>query len=290
MNTHLHQLIKNLSQRLEPTSSQPTQESWWLLEKLTGLSHKELICLPSFKLTHEQLHTLSEWIGERVETHKPLQYILGSVPFLDLTIMVQPPILIPRPETEELVDWLITQLKHVKNLPLSILDLCTGSGCIALALAKALPHATVIGSDINPQAINLACNNKALNGVENVQFMHSDLFEKLAHEKFDIIISNPPYLAESEWHTLEQTVKQWEDPQALWANNDGFALYETIIAQAHIFLRENSVLADHKLPRLIFEMGHAQAARLALLLTQAGYTHVVIHRDLSNKERWISVW
>lgn len=288
MNNHLFTLHKNLTERLASASAQPEQEAWWLIEKVTGKKHHQLITMPSFALTQTEVHTLSEYVSERVDRHKPLQYILGSVPFLDLTITVQPPILIPRPETEEWVAWLIHELRHFTNIPLTILDLCTGSGCIALALAKALPRATVVGLDINPQAVELATLNKANASLHNVHYMKSDLFDAVACEQFDLIVSNPPYLANNEWSSLEKSVTSWEDRRALTSGESGYELYERIIAQAPNFLKKDSPLATHRLPRLVLEMAHHQEESLTHKLRHNGFTSITPHCDLSGKRRWMS--
>jgi len=136
------------------------QEAWWFLEHATGKTQSALLSDDTITLTPEQQKNLDTWVMQRVKEKKPIQYIIGNVPFCNLEILVKPPILIPRPETEEWVSWLIEQLAPVKDEPLQILDLGSGSGCIGLALAKALPQSTVIGLDKNPQAIELAEKNK----------------------------------------------------------------------------------------------------------------------------------
>ncbi|MFH0898163.1 MAG: HemK family protein methyltransferase, partial [bacterium] len=151
-------LIKDLSQKLQlrNTTGNAIQEAWWILEKLTNQSQASLVMAQTLILDEQQQQTLDHWISQRVDEKKPLQYILGSVPFCSLDILVQPPVLIPRPETEEMVCWLIDIIKKSSKTKISILDLCCGSGCIGLALAHALPEATVLGTDISPHAVCLA--------------------------------------------------------------------------------------------------------------------------------------
>jgi len=239
--------------------------------------------LKTFTLTKEQQQKLEHWINQRVNEKKPLQYILGKVPFCDLEILVEPPILIPRPETEEIVCWLIEQIKQQGHKNLSILDVCCGSGCIGLALARAFPEATVVGLDINEQAIDLSEKNKKHNNISNISFVQSDLYQALSKEQvFDIIISNPPYLSEESYENVSDEIRIWEDKQALVAQHDGMALYEKIIAQSHNFLKQTN-----KGPHLVLEIGIDQNT-IKELFIQAGFTNIEIHNDMSGKKRWIT--
>lgn len=259
-----------------------------LLQKLTAKTHAELLLKRNdLSLTPEQKQTLKQWTYQLDHKHKPLQYILGDVPFCNLTIQVKKPILIPRPETEEWCTWLIEKLQPIKNEQLRILDLCTGSGCIALALAKALPESTVIGIDINPEAISLANTNKKLNKIINVNFVQSNLYEKLTRQTFDIIVSNPPYISENEYKELEPTVREWEDKKALVADAEGFAIHKKIIEHAKDFLRNNKLLEKYNIPQIVMEFGKGQEEQMKHLLKAAGFTNIMVHKDLSDIYRWI---
>lgn len=261
-----------------------TQEAWWLLEKLLDETKLSLLTSEVVELSSQQLAILNRWVNDRVQKKKPLQYILGSVPFCDLEILVEPPILIPRPETEEWVTWLIDQLAQAQEKPLKILDLCTGSGCIALALAQALPQATVIGIDINPQAIELAEKNKAHNRISNVTFMLSDLDQVLTQDmRFDLIVSNPPYLAQAEYDNLDPEVKQWEDVRALVAENDGLDFYRRIAQIAALRLAKNNV----SFPVIVLELGTVSEP-IQEILKKAGFKGVSLHTDIQGKRRWIA--
>jgi len=265
------------------------QETWWMLEHLTNKKRAELLLNSCLELTPAQHEKLELWIHERVTEHKPLQYILGSVPFCDLEILVRPPILIPRPETEEWVTWLIQKLEPVKDQKLLLLDLCTGSGCIALALAKNLPNAHVIGIDKNPQAIVLAQKNQEHTQISNVTFMLSDMYEVLKPEQqFDLIVSNPPYLAAHEFAGLDQSVRAWEDYNALVADDQGYALYDRLLSQAKKYLKNNSVLCDNAIPQVVFEIGIAQRS-IDSWLTKFTFNKIEINRDLEGVARWVLV-
>ena len=155
------------------TKQNARQEAIWLLENLLQKKQAELVLNPSIVLTPEQQTLLSTWLREIIDGNKPLQYILSSAPFCAIDIVIAPPVHIPRPETEEWCSWLIEKLQPCKNEPLNILDLCTGSGAIALSLAKALPNAHIIGIDINQDCIRCAKKNKIENKITNSKFIQS---------------------------------------------------------------------------------------------------------------------
>jgi len=289
------------------------QVALWLLERLTNKSQTELL-LDEVRLSDEQEKLLNQWIVELVEDKKPLQYILGSVPFCGLDILVKAPILIPRPETEEWVTDLINLLQHFQIYPTSkkdthvlrqaqderpflsargepvesirayvqpksILDLCTGSGCVALALAHALSNSEVVGADISEQAVSLACKNKERLKIKNVLFVKSDLFEKFEGHKFDLIVANPPYVTEDEWLSLESHVKDWEDKIALVASGDDLNCIKKIVKEAPNYFKKDS------LSLLVLEIGFLQADTVCTFLRSCGYTDVEVKKDFAGHDR-----
>jgi release factor glutamine methyltransferase len=289
----LNELLAELTTQLLPIcedTGTAKQESWWLLEKLTNKTKAELLENETITLSPEQQKQLESWITERVQNHKPLQYILGTVPFCDLEIFVESPILIPRPETEEWCAWLISKLAPIANKQITILDLGAGSGCISLALAKALPYATIIGVDINNKAIQLCEKNKKHNNISNAIFMQSDLYTELAQRKgtIDLIVSNPPYIPQKEYDELDKQVTEWEDKRALVASDEGFSIHKKICLDAHKFLKRDSVLSVYKLPRLLIEFGKGQAEELQKIFLENNFVDVEIHQDMSQVERWIT--
>ena len=204
----VQEITKKLSSIYDNKVSQQ-QVAWWLLEKFTEQTEAELIAQKTIDLSYIQEQRFNNWITQHVKEKKPLQYILGSVPFTELTINVKPPVLIPRPETEEWTLKLIAQLTTLENKHLTILDVGTGSGCIALSLAKALPEATVYASDIFKQALDLTHENRKLNTVSNVKLILSDVYDQMPRNIFfDLIVSNPPYIAPDEWKTLRPAVSE----------------------------------------------------------------------------------
>ncbi|MCK4517706.1 peptide chain release factor N(5)-glutamine methyltransferase [Candidatus Babeliales bacterium] len=265
-------------------------EGWWLLEKLTEKKQAELIGHEEVELSSDQEQTLATWLVQRTKEHKPLQYILGFAPFCGLEILVKPPILIPRPETEEWCSWLIKRLNPVRHEQLKILDIGAGSGCIALTLAQALPNTDVIGVDIHPDALKLCEKNKTHNKIENVTFLESDLYEafKETGQKFDLIVSNPPYISEPEFVTLSKDVTKWEDKSALVANEDGYAMHRRIIQDAIGHLKQDSLLKEHDLPQIVIEIGKGQEDKVKDLLEQAGFCNSKVYKDLEGVNRWVT--
>ena len=217
-------------------TSLSTQEAWWLLEHVTGKKKETLITQGS--LSEQEQLSLQSLILKMKDEHMPLAYILGFVPFLDLKIHVKPPILIPRQETEQWIQELIEALKNEPAQNFSILDIGTGSGCIALALAKQFPLAHITAIDINRSALELARHNSKTNGISNITFIQSDLFASIhSGSRFDLIVSNPPYIDPSMIHSLSKEVKDWEDHAALFADNQGMAIIDKILQQADDFLK-----------------------------------------------------
>jgi len=178
--------------------------------------------------------------------------------------------------------------EHFTTKKITILDIATGSGCIALALAYHLPQIHVIGLDIAPSAIALAEKNKKFNNIVNAQFILSDLFSALpANTQADLIVANPPYIAESEKSTLEKSVTEWEDPLALFAQDNGLAIIKKIITNAKLFLKNNTEMKNKKIPQLIIEIGYQQGNVVKNFMIESGYKEVHVCKDLGNKERYV---
>lgn len=283
-------LIQKIAHALEsiyPNSIEQQQTAWWMLEAITQSSQAHLIAQSIIDLSDEQEQKLIEWIRLHTEEKEPLQYLLGNVPFGSLTINVRPPILIPRPETEELVVWLIDKLKKLKTKSISILDLCTGSGCIGLLLAKELPKSNICATDISLDALNLAKENAQINHINNIRFIHSDVFETLnaSKEKFDLIIANPPYITAKEYKKLDPMVSKWEDKNALTAEHEGLGIIEKIIKGAPLFIVQNEEMKLLNIPQLIIEIGYRQGNKVKELLAGALFNHIRIKKDLEGKDR-----
>ena len=157
---------------------------------------------------------------ERLKTHEPIQYVLGKTTFMDLEFKVNSSVLIPRPETEELVSLMLKEDLDGKE----ILDIGTGSGCIAISLAKNLPNAKVSALDVSEDALEIAKENAKMNNV-NIEFIHADIFEYQSDKKYDFIVSNPPYVTESEKTLMKKNVLDFEPELALFVKDDNPLLH-----------------------------------------------------------------
>jgi release factor glutamine methyltransferase len=210
---------------------------------------------------------------------KPVQYILGETEFYGLKLKVNSSVLIPRPETEELVHLILEHHKGKGNL--KILDLCTGSGCIAIALKKNLPDALVFAADISEDALLTAFQNANLANVE-VNFFRANVLEELElpEMEFDIIVSNPPYVLEFEKELMHKNVLDYEPHLALFvADKEPFLFYEAIAQTAFQKLKSGG--------RLYFEINESKAEGLTKILANFGFTDITLKKDLPGKDRMI---
>ncbi|MDR2120260.1 MAG: peptide chain release factor N(5)-glutamine methyltransferase [Tannerella sp.] len=218
-------------------------------------------------------------IVQRLEKAEPVQYVFGETEFYNLTFEVNPSVLIPRPETEELVDFIVRTLK--KSNGLKILDIGTGSGCIAVALARYLKDAEVYALDISGDALETAARNARRHGV-GVRFIRADILREMPSSlpPLDVIVANPPYVRECEKHGMHANVLAFEPHEALFVPDDDPLLFYRRIASAGIErLRPDG--------RLFFEINEACGDIVVEMLREKGYRDVEIVRDLSGKERII---
>lgn len=265
--------------------------AWWMLETVTQEKKLQLIIQQTYTLSQKQEQQLQEWIIQHTKHNYPLQYLLGSVPFGPLEILTEPPTLIPRPETETWVALLLHTLATFKDTPLTILDMCTGSGCIGLWLAHALPQAHIYAVDIADTALTLAKKNAQHNAITNITFLKSDLFMLLNKDtSYDLIISNPPYITPNAWHTLSDTVKNWEDKTALVAQQNGMELIKKIIYQAPLYIKKTSPLHKEGIPQLVLEIGYDQGEKTAITMQEAGYSLTKIVQDAAEIDRVVCGW
>jgi len=285
-------LTRQISKQLQSVYSDSIlcqQYAWWILEAIIKKNKAELIAQEIIMLGPEQQSTINQWVDKLVNEKMPIQYLIGSVPFNGVEILVESPVLIPRPETEEWCLKLTKQLALLENRQITISDLCAGSGCIALALAKKLPQATVYASDLSQQAIALIKRNIAHNKILNVTALHSDLFVSIPlGMQFDLIVSNPPYVSLDEWKQLNKSVTIWEDSSALIADHDGLAIIEKIIIQAPQFIKSNSEIREKNIAQIVIEIGHQQGQAVIQLMEQAGYNNILVQKDLEEKDRTVS--
>ena len=207
---------------------------------------------------------------------EPLQHILGEVEFCDIQLKTNKNALIPRPETQELIELIKNQLE---NTPEQIIDLGTGTGAIALSLAKLYPEAKVVAVDKSKNALELAKENAALNGLEKVEFIESDWFNSIDEKiQFDLIISNPPYLTEEEYESAQAEVKEHEPKMALCSKDDGIADLVTLLTSGYTFLKKGGLIA--------FETGIQHHEKLSDMAKEIGYQSSKNHKDLSKRNRF----
>jgi release factor glutamine methyltransferase len=229
-----------------------------LLRHTLSISHATLLANPDRIITLDQQAAYQAQIFRRL-TNEPIQYITGEQEFYGLTLHVTPAVLIPRPETETLVEAVLAELDS--TAPLRILDIGTGSGAIAIALAHHLPHAHITAIDLSPAALEVAAANAAHHNLTNrIDFIQSDLLNALpSGQTFDVIVSNPPYVPTTDRETLHPQVRDYEPATALFAGETGLDIYRCLIPQAQAALSPNGLLA--------LEIGHGQCDDLATLLT-----------------------
>jgi release factor glutamine methyltransferase len=243
-----------------------------LLRAALGVSDTFLVAHPGKVLTDWQRDRYRAWV-ERRRAGEPVAYLIGEREFYSFAFKVTPAALIPRPETELLVDVALERVPA--HAAFRVLDLGTGSGCIAVAVANHRPRAQVTATEASRDALAVARENAARHG-SNIEFIESDWLDALAGRRFDLIVSNPPYVAEHDPH-LSQGDSRFEPRAALVAGADGLSCIRLIIAQARDYLEPGG--------GLLFEHGYDQAARCRALLAQAGYSEVATRHDLADIER-----
>jgi release factor glutamine methyltransferase len=250
----IRQAVADAAQRLH--GEYAARDAELLLMHALGATRASVLANPVRELTREEIVHFDAMVAERA-TGKPIQYITGVQEFYGLEFAVTPDVLIPRPETEHLVEAVLARLP--KDRAVTIADVGTGSGAIAVTLAHALPLAQVTALDISSAALDVAARNAKTHGVgERVRFAESDLLAAYVVESFDVIVSNPPYIAEGERPNLEEQVREFEPSLALFAGSTGYEIYERLIPQAWSALRADGLLA--------MEIGFGQRERIAGLL------------------------
>jgi release factor glutamine methyltransferase len=250
--------LRQAAASLAGVSREPQRDATLLMRAALGKDRAWILAHGDASLTQEQLTAFQTLLARRRQ-HEPIQYILGEQEFYGLRLVVAPAVLIPRPETEHLVEAVLARIP--RDTPVRIADVGTGSGAIAVALAHALPLAEVDALDISHEALAVAERNAAVHGLEvRVHCRHSNLLDEVAGQRFDAIVSNPPYIAEGE--VLEPQVVDWEPHQALFAGPHGLDIYTQLIPQAAMVLKPGGLLA--------LEIGYGQQAEIAGLLLSDG--------------------
>ncbi len=256
--------------------SSPRLNAELIIGHVLGLKRMQLYLEFERPLTAGELDAIRPLVRRR-GLHEPVQYVLGETEFYGLRLKVDPRALIPRPETERLIEIVVAGCRQP---PASILELGTGSGAIALSLAHAYPAASITATDIDPKALALADENaRAMGVVHRIRFVQSDWFSALSAGMFDLIVSNPPYLSAGETARTPVEVRDYEPSRALTAGEDGTADLRTIIEAAGRFLAAGGLMA--------LETGSTQHPRLLEFLLRAGFTRSESHQDLAGRDRFL---
>lgn len=286
-----YHLWQYLTEQLTPLNGKGEAEamSWLVVEKLSGIDRKERN-LYREQLTSPEQREEAEAILRQLKAHHPVQYVLGEAWFYGMRFAVDARVLIPRPETEELVAWVVDDWKRADrqgpDSPKRILDLGTGSGCIPVALKKALPGVEVQGMDISEAALTLAASNANLNGCE-VEFFSGDLLSptfQLPAASYSVLTSNPPYIPRSERQSLPAAVEAFEPSLALFVEED-----DPLVFYRHIARMGSQSLI--KGGALYLEIHEAYGQGVVLRLEEQGYKPVTLRKDMQGKERMVrAIW
>jgi release factor glutamine methyltransferase len=247
-----------------------------ILEEICGNSFRSATTGETIHLSGSERRKAKE-IVRRLKSGEPVQYILGKTEFYGTPFKVTPDVLIPRPETEELVEWILAGNQQSGR---SVLDIGTGSGCIAVTLAKKMNGADVHAWDISERALKVASDNAHLNGVA-VRFSLRDVFQPVdGAPAFDVIVSNPPYVTESEKVAMEMNVLGFEPHTALFVADDNALLFYERIAGVALALLHNE-------GELYFEINREKGREVCGLLRSKGFTRIELRKDISGNDRMV---
>lgn len=242
-----------------------------LLEEICGTDRNTLLVHGDRNVTEEELAQYKEMLEKR-SAHIPLQQIIGRQSFMGLEFYVDENVLIPRQDTELLVEEALQELHD----GMRILDMCTGSGCILLSLLKYSNDCEGIGADISEEALKVAERNRVQLGLKNAAFIRSDLFEAV-EGKFDLLMSNPPYICSDVIDTLMPEVREHEPRQALDGSADGLHFYRRILAECRTYLKPGGIL--------LFEIGYDQGEAVKRLMEENGFLEVEVKKDYGGLDR-----
>ena len=274
-------IVKDILQQIRTrlgsyyTTGEVTALSRILATELLGVKESIYFLKDPVTLTHEQQQMLDKAL-ERLQTYTPIQHIIGYESFCGLRFRVNSNVLIPRPETQELVAWIESEATGKER----ILDIGTGSGCIAVSLAKRLPHCTVEAWDISSEALSVAQENSRINETRVKLEQRDILTYSPTNKQFDIIVSNPPYIREIEKESMEANVLQWEPHTALFVpDNDPLLFYRTIAQKALTMLAPGG--------RLYFEINRAYGKETCQMLAELGYSNIELRKDFADNDRMV---
>lgn len=272
----IKEIIIRYSKELEEISPTPRLDVETLLQKALDVDRLYILLNLERNLSEDEEKLFNKFINERLN-NRPIAYIVGNREFMGLDFYVQEGVLIPRPDTEVLVEEVIELGKN--KGPINILDIGTGSGAITVSLAKYLDNVKVTSVDISDIALEIGKKNAISNNVDDkITFIKSDLFTNIdKNMKFDIIVSNPPYIKREVIETLDKQVKDFEPYNALEGGIDGLDFYRAITTQAKNYLNKDGILA--------YEVGYDQSEDVGKLMEKDGYTNIYTRKDLQQIDR-----
>jgi release factor glutamine methyltransferase len=280
MHTNIIALNNKVKNKLNKvySNSEIQQLRFLIYENALGLTKIQTLSVQEIELSIEQETKLFE-IVERLANNEPIEYILGETEFFNLRFKVNPAVLIPRPETEELVDWILKTCTLKKP---RILDVGTGSGCIPIAIKHNITESKVYGLDVSLKAIEVANKNAQLNGAQ-VVFLNQNILNteaKMLPNDLDILLSNPPYVRKSEKSLMSANVLNFEPDIALFVEDRNPLLFYNKIAQLGLsLLKANGML--------FFEINEALGENVRQLLEELGYKNILVKKDINGKDRMI---
>jgi release factor glutamine methyltransferase len=273
MASTIDQIIRQATQQLVASSPSPRLDAEVLLTHVTGCTRTALITRAHDPLMPEHEERLHELLSRRARG-EPVAYLTGKREFWSLELNVTPDVLIPRPESELLVEQALARIPEGSNW--TVADLGTGSGAVALAIAKECPHCRMIATDLSDAALDVARGNAQHLNIDNIEFRHGAWLTPLAGTTLDMIVSNPPYVRENDPHLAQGDVR-FEPKSALVAGTDGLDAIRCIASDAALTLRSGG--------SLLFEHGYDQAQAVSTLLEAHGFDGVVSFRDAAGHER-----
>lgn len=253
--------------------------STWLLEHFTGLKKSEVLMNPDVLVNQSTIIHFSNALDE-LKKGVPVQYVIGMVSFYQLSFHLNRTVLIPRPETEELVDMIVKENNTKEGL--KIIDIGTGSGCISISLAKHVKGSLVTAIDISADALNMARKNAQANDVQNIEFLETNFLHNgyFTEKEFDIIVSNPPYIALSEKEKLDRNVVDFEPGTALFVpDNDPLVFYRAIAVMAQTHLKQAGLI--------YLEVNERLGKETAELFSSDAFSSVILVKDMFGKNRFI---
>lgn len=272
-----NQLITQLSSNYQENEAESI--TWILLSGILKFSKIKLLSQFNQPITNQQIQALNK-AGQRILSGEPVQYVLGKAPFLNLELTVNKNVLIPRQETEELVMWIYSDWKNYSTP--KIIDIGTGSGCIALALKQQMCNAHILATDVSVKALQTAKLNADNNNL-SVSFHHNNILDESTQiqDEFDVIVSNPPYITNKEEHLMPSNVLEYEPHLALFSNTDALAFYKAIGNYAFKNLKRTGAL--------YFELNEFNLEATMNCLQRIGFTQLAPKKDLNNKWRMLKV-